>query len=158
MTLVDGKEDFMSNINVAVANDNEYILKLLRKLSENEELLNGKTPDILLVYLDKPIDKENILIEDEEDNKRHSLEEKVTEIIHEIGVHLDAVFIGSKVYPFGFNVDQPVTLLEEDNIRSDLRTGSSLKGIVRQTDCSEKVSSLRDILTDSRVLLVHCSF
>lgn len=86
MTLVDGKEDFMSNINVAVANDNEYILKLLRKLSENEELLNGKTPDILLVYLDKPIDKENILIEDEEDNKRHSLEEKVTEIIHEIGV------------------------------------------------------------------------
>ena len=76
----------MSNINVAVANDNEYILKLLRKLSENEELLNGKTPDILLVYLDKPIDKENILIEDEEDNKRHSLEEKVTEIIHEIGV------------------------------------------------------------------------
>ena len=86
MTLVDGKEDFMSNINVAVANDNEYILKLLRKLTENEELMNGKTPDILLVYLDKPIDKENILIEDEEDNKRHSLEEKVTEIIHEIGV------------------------------------------------------------------------
>ena len=79
-------------------------------------------------------------------------------IIHEIGVHLDAVFIGCKVYPFGFNINQPVTLLEEDNIRSDFCTGSGLEGIIRQTDCSEKVSSLRDILTDSRVLLIHRSF
>ena len=79
-------------------------------------------------------------------------------IIHEIGVHLDAVFIGSKVYPFGFNVDQTVTLLEEDNIRSDLCTSSSLKGIIRQANRSEKISSLRDILTNSGVLLIHRSF
>ena len=76
----------MSNVNVAVANDNEYILKLLRKLTENEELMNGKTPDILLVYLDKPIDKETLFETESEDTKRHSLEERVTEIIHEIGV------------------------------------------------------------------------
>lgn len=86
MTLEDSKEEIMSNVNVAVANDNEYILKLLRKLTENEELMNGKTPDILLVYLDKPIDKETLFETESEDTKRHSLEERVTEIIHEIGV------------------------------------------------------------------------
>lgn len=76
----------MNNVNVAVAKDNEYILKLLRKLTENEDVLNGKTPDILLVYLDKPIDKEIIYNQNDENVLKHSLEARVTEIIHEIGV------------------------------------------------------------------------
>lgn len=76
----------MNNVNVAIANDNEYILKFLRKLAENEELVNGTAPNILLVYLDKPIDKDIVCERNDEEITRHSLETRVTEIIHEIGV------------------------------------------------------------------------
>ena len=79
-------------------------------------------------------------------------------VVHEIGVHPDSIGVGGQMHTIGLNIYQPITLLVEDNIRSDPRTGSGLEGIIRQTDCSEKVSPLRDILTDSRVFLIHRSF
>ena len=74
---------------------------------------------------------------------------------HKIGVHLDAVLIGGQMYPFGFNVDQPVALLEEEDVRCDLCAGSGLEGIVRQPDSTEKVSSLGNILSDIGVFLIQ---
>ena len=47
--------------------------------------------------------------------------------------------------------------MQEQDIRSDLRAGGTLEGIVGQTNGSQKVSSLGDILADGGVLLVHCS-
>ena len=79
-------------------------------------------------------------------------------VVHKIGVHPDAIGVGGQMHPIGLNIHQSVTLLEEDNVRCDLRAGSSLESIIWQSDCSEQVSSLRDILTDSRVLLIHRSF
>ena len=74
---------------------------------------------------------------------------------HKIGVHLDAVLIGGQVHPFWFNVDQPVTLLEEEDVRCDLRTGSGLEGIIRQPDSAEQVGSLRDILSNIGIFLIQ---
>ena len=78
-------------------------------------------------------------------------------VVHKIGVHPDSIGVCGKVHPFGFNVDQPVTLLEEENVRCDLRTGSGLEGIVRQPDSTEEVRSLGDIFSDIGILLIHRS-
>ena len=78
-------------------------------------------------------------------------------VVHKIGIHPNSIGIGGKVYPLRLNVNQPVALLEEDNVRCDLRAGSSLEGVVRQPDRTEKVRSLRDILSDIGVFLVQCT-
>lgn len=57
------------------------------------------------------------------------------------------------MYTFGLNIYQPITLLVEDNIRSDPRTGSGLEGIIRQSDSAEEVRSLGNILSDIGVSL-----
>ncbi len=57
------------------------------------------------------------------------------------------------MYTIGLNIYQPITLLVEDNIRSDPRTGSGLEGIIRQSDSAEEVRSLGNILSDIGVFL-----
>ncbi len=57
------------------------------------------------------------------------------------------------MYTIGLNIYQPITLLVEDNIRSDPRTGSGLEGIIRQSDSAEEVRSLGNILSDIWVFL-----
>ena len=76
-------------------------------------------------------------------------------VAHEIGVHPDAIGVGGQMHPIGLNVNQTVSLLEEDNVRSNLRSGSGLEGIIRQPDSTEEVSSLRNILSDIGVFLVQ---
>ena len=79
-------------------------------------------------------------------------------MIDKVAVHLDTVFIGIQVYPIRFNVNDTVTLLENQNIGYDLCSGVSLKGVVRQTDRAEKLRALGDILSDGRTFFVHCAF
>ncbi len=74
-------------------------------------------------------------------------------IVHEIGVHPDSIGVGGQMYTIGLNIYQPITLLVEDNIRSDPRTGSGLEGIIRQSDSAEEVRSLGNILSDIGVSL-----
>ena len=76
-------------------------------------------------------------------------------VVHKIGVHPDSIGVGGKVYPLRLNVNQPVTLLEEDNVRCDLRAGSGLEGVIRQPDRTEQVGSLGNILSDIGVFLIH---
>ena len=78
-------------------------------------------------------------------------------VVHKIGVHPDAIGIGGQMHPIGLNIHHSVTLLEEDNVRCDLRTGSGLEGIVRQPDRTEEVRSLGDIFSDIGILLIHRS-
>ena len=59
------------------------------------------------------------------------------------------------MHPIGFDVNQAVSLLEEDNIRCDLCAGSGLEGIIRQPDSAEQVGSLRDILSDIGIFLIQ---
>ena len=63
-------------------------------------------------------------------------------VVHEIGVHPDSIGIGGQMHTIGPNIYQPITLLVEDNIRSDPRTGSGLEGLDRQADSDEAVSAL----------------
>ena len=57
------------------------------------------------------------------------------------------------MHTIGLNIYQPITLLVEDNIRSDLRTGSGLEGIIRQSDSAEELRSLGNTLSDIGVFL-----
>ena len=73
--------------------------------------------------------------------------------VHEIGVHPDSIGVGGQMHTIGLNIYQPITLLVEDNIRSDPRTGSGLEGIIRQSDSAEELRSLGNILSDIGVFL-----
>ena len=74
-------------------------------------------------------------------------------VVHEIGVHPDSIGVGGQMHTIGLNIYQPITLLVEDNIRSDPRTGSGLEGIIRQSDSAEEIRSLGNILSDIGVFL-----
>ena len=76
-------------------------------------------------------------------------------VVHKIGVHPDAIGVGGQMHPIGLNIHQSVALLEEDNVRCDLRAGSGLEGIIRQPDSAEQVGSLRDILSDIGIFLIQ---
>ena len=52
-------------------------------------------------------------------------------VLHEVAVHLNSVLSGVKLYPLRFNVDDPVPLLQDENVRYDLCSGVALKGVVR---------------------------
>ena len=84
----------------------------------------------------------------------HNIAEHHIGIIHEILVHGNAVFVFAEVYPIGFGFNHSVSLLEEDDIRNDISPGTP-EGIVRQTDCAEKLSPLCDILSYRRVLFIQ---
>ena len=84
----------------------------------------------------------------------HNIAEHHIGIIHEILVHGDAVFVFAEVYPIGFGFNHSVSLLEEDDIRNDI-SPCTPEGIVRQTDCAEKLGPLCDILSYRRVLLIQ---
>ena len=47
--------------------------------------------------------------------------------------------------------------MQNKNVRNDLRSGVTLKGVVRQTDSTKQVGSLSNILADSGGFLVHRS-
>ena len=78
-------------------------------------------------------------------------------VADKIGVHTDTVFICCEMNPLRLNVDQTVSLLQEDDIRCDFRACCILERVVWQSDRPKQVSSLGDILTDCRVFLVHRS-
>ena len=76
-------------------------------------------------------------------------------ILNEIAVHADAVGIGVQMHPVRLDVRHAVTLLQEQNIAGDLRTGIALEGGVGQADGTDQVSPLGKILPHSGVFLVH---
>ena len=79
-------------------------------------------------------------------------------VLHKIRVHLNSVLIGIKMNPIRLYVYKSVTLLQNKNIRNDLRSRIALKDIVRKPDCSKKLSSLCNILSHRRIFLIHCAF
>ena len=76
-------------------------------------------------------------------------------MLDKILVHLDAVFVFSKVAPIGIALYHAVALLQKYNIRYCFRSRRRLKGRIRQADCSEKVRAGGDIPSDGRVLLIQ---
>ena len=58
--------------------------------------------------------------------------------------------------PVLINLNRPVSLLQEDDIRNNVRSGIGTESIVGQSDCAEKIRTLSDILTGAAVLGIHC--
>ncbi len=85
----------MENVSVAIAEDNEKIFRLLKELKYTRLTKDGEEPDMVLVYVKKPEKLDSILsgdipvakfVSEEEKQRTKSLQEEVTEIIHEVGV------------------------------------------------------------------------
>ena len=85
----------MENLNVAIAEDNEKIFRLLSELKYTKLTNDGEEPDMVLVYVKKPENMDQIMsgeipvakfVSEEEKQRDKSLQEEVTEIIHEVGV------------------------------------------------------------------------
>ena len=62
------------------------------------------------------------------------------------------------MYPLRLKVDNAVTLLQNQNVRNNFRSGIALKGIVRQSNCAKQIRSLCDIFSDSGIFLIHRAF
>ena len=69
-------------------------------------------------------------------------------IVDEILVHSQAIGGHAQVNPVGHNIHQTVTLLQEDNIRSHFRACGTFEGVIGQTDGTQQIGSLGDILSD----------
>lgn len=85
----------MGNVSVAIAEDNEKVLRILNDLEYTKLTNDGDKPDMVLVYVKKPSDFDAIvsredsvakIASEKESQQIKSLQEKVTEIIHEVGV------------------------------------------------------------------------
>ena len=85
----------MENLSVAIAKDNEKIFRLLSELKYTRLTNDDEEPDMVLVYVKKPENFDSMLsgeipvakfVSEEEKQRTKSLQEEVTEIIHEVGV------------------------------------------------------------------------
>ena len=76
-------------------------------------------------------------------------------MLGKIVVDRKPVWCKPKVYPVRLNVDRPVALLKEDNIRHNIRPGIGTESIVGQTDRPQQLRAFRQILSDIRGLLIH---
>ena len=79
-------------------------------------------------------------------------------MLYKVAVHRNAVLVCAEMHPVRLNIYNAVTLLQDENIRNDFRSGVALKGVIRQTDSAEQVGSLCDILSDCGIFLVHRPF
>ena len=76
-------------------------------------------------------------------------------VFKEIAVNGEPVLILTKMYPVGFNLNGTVTLLQEDDVGDNICTGIRFEGVIRQSNCTEQLRPLRDILANFGGLLVH---
>ena len=49
---------------------------------------------------------------------------------YKVGIHFQPILVGTQMYPIRFQVGHAAALLQEQNVGSDLRTGSGLEGII----------------------------
>ena len=76
-------------------------------------------------------------------------------MVDKVAVDGEAVLVLAQMHPIRFNVDGSVTLLQEQDVGYDLRTGVGLERIVGQTDGTQQLRSLGNVLPDFRGLLIH---
>ena len=77
-------------------------------------------------------------------------------MLHKIAVHRNTVFIGIKVYPIWLCVNHSVTLLQKENVARNLCACVCSESVIRQSDSSEQLGSLGNILAYFGACLIHC--
>ena len=78
-------------------------------------------------------------------------------MLHKIAVHRNTVLIGIKVYPIWLCVNHSVTLLQKENVARNLCACVCSESVIRQSDSSEQLGSLSNILAYFGACLIHCS-
>ena len=78
-------------------------------------------------------------------------------MIDKILIHGNTVLVCGKVNPIGFTFNHTISFLQKDNIRHYARTCVILKGIVGQTDRTDKIGTLREIFSDGGTCLIECT-
>ena len=78
-------------------------------------------------------------------------------MIDKILIHGNADLVCGKVNPISFTFDHTISLLQKDNIRYYARTCVILKGIIWQTDRTDKIGTLREIFSDGGTCLIECT-
>ena len=76
-------------------------------------------------------------------------------VLDKVAVHANAVGVRVQGYPVRLNVNEPVPLLQEQNIRGHVRARCTLEGVVREADGPQQVGSLGNVFSDGGVFLVH---
>ena len=69
-------------------------------------------------------------------------------MVNKIAVDGKAILVLAEVYPIRFDLNRSVTLLQEDDVGHNFRTGVGLERIVRQTNGSQQLRPLRDVPAD----------
>ena len=77
-------------------------------------------------------------------------------VLNKVAVHGQAVRVFIHMNPIRLNLDSPIPLLQEDDVRNDLGTCVGAKGVVRQPECAQQLRTLRDVFAHFRGLLIHC--
>ena len=65
------------------------------------------------------------------------------------------VGVGVQMNPCRLNIHHAVPLLKEDDVGGNFCAGSALKGVIGQTNGTQQVCPLCDVLSHGRIFLVH---
>ena len=76
-------------------------------------------------------------------------------VAYEILVDGKAVLGLAKLHPVWLMVDRTVTLLQKNNVRNNIGTSIGAESVVGQTDGTQQIGSLCNVLAGSAVLAVH---
>ena len=76
-------------------------------------------------------------------------------VVDKVAVDGKTVCVPAQVYPIRLDVNGPVTLLQEKNVRHHIRSGIGTERIVGQTDGPQQLRPLGDVLADFRRLFIH---
>ena len=76
-------------------------------------------------------------------------------VVYEILIDGKAIFRFAQLHPVRLMVNRAVTLLQEDNIRNNIRTSVSTERIIRQTDSTQQIGTFCHVLAGGAVLAVH---
>ena len=76
-------------------------------------------------------------------------------VLNKVAVHGQAVCIFTHMHPIRFNLDGPIPLLQEDDVRNDLGARVGAKGVVGQPDRAQQLCTLCDVSAHLRGLLIH---
>ena len=76
-------------------------------------------------------------------------------VLNKVAVHGKAICVFIHMHPIRLNLDGPIPLFQEDDVRNDLGTRVGAKGVVRQPDRAQQLRTLRDVFAHLRGLLIH---
>ena len=76
-------------------------------------------------------------------------------MIYEVAVHGEAVLGGVQMHPIRGNIGRMIPLLQEQDIGNNLGSGILFEGIIGQTDSTQQIGSLGNILSCIRVPGIH---